>query len=445
MKKNTKLFMNIYLSSLVIGPLIYFIVFHLLSSDSSYYICTEIKNLEFFFNNSEFKFSYPVSCDQTNYYLGFENFNNIITTKDYPYQNRPLYILLVFVVSKILNLVFVIFNVDMNFLFQLSTFLVQLFIVSSGVYLIITSLNINKLKFSQLAILSFIFYLNPLVKWGIFMPSHQLLTFLVIASGLHILGSNNRLSLFNVSLVLGVLFMAHRAFLLVYIIFVLKEIFHQSKKFSYILNNFKYAFLFLLPYILYAIYIRLLGYEPYDAATQYWGQFIWVAYYMVGIVKHSGQWYCQTIPENFICYLKDTLNTIFYLGLPILFSLFNFQRFKKFKNFKIKNFHINLFLLVLIMFVFWSFMGWYPPLRLNLYSIGNGLIIILAIQFLSLTKKIEKILFFSSLLSYFLFLNHWNFENVIFFHPAYLLSGSIMLLFIIISNKNLYSNLNKNE
>ena len=204
MKKNTKLFMNIYLSSLIIGTLIYFIVFHLLSSDSSYYICTEIKNLEFFFNNSEFKFSYPVSCDQTNYYLGFENFNNIITTKDYPYQNRPLYILLVFVVSKILNLVFVIFNVDMNFLFQLSTFLVQLFIVSSGVYLIITSLNINKLKFSQLAILSFIFYLNPLVKWGIFMPSHQLLTFVVIASGLHILGSNNRLSLFNVSLVLGV-------------------------------------------------------------------------------------------------------------------------------------------------------------------------------------------------------------------------------------------------
>ncbi len=445
MKINTKLFINIYLSSLIIGPLIYFIVFHLLSSDSSYFICTEVKNLDFFLNNFKFKFTYPVSCDQINYYLGFENFNNIITTKEYPYQNRPLYILLVFLVSKILNLVFVIFNVDMNFLFQLSAFLVQLFIVSSGIYLIIMCLNINKLKFPQLAILSFIFYLNPLVKWGIFMPSHQLLTFVVIASGLYILGSNNHFSLFKVSIILGVLFMAHRGFLLVYLLYVLRELLNQNKKFYYILNNFKFAFVFLSPYVFYAIYIRLLGYEPYDAATQYWGQFIWVAYYLFGIVKHSGQWYCQTIPENFICYFKDTLNTIFYLGLPILFALLNIQRFKKFKKFKNKNFQNSLYLLVLVMFVFWSFMGWYPPLRLNLYSIGNGLIIILAIQFLSLSKKIEKILFFSSLTFYFLFLNHWNYERVIIFKPIFFLSLVLMLLYFIVGYKNLNEQVRQDE
>ena len=203
--------------------------------------------------------------------------------------------------------------------------------------------------------------------------------------------------------------------------------------------------MFLLPYIFYTIYIRLLGYEPYDAATQYWGQFIWVYYYFINIVKHSGEWYCQTIPENFICYFKDTLKTLYYLGLPILFSVFNFQLFKKIKNCKTKKFEINLSLIVIVLFIFWSFIGWYPPLRFNLYSIGNGLILVLTMQYLYLNKLNEKIFFLASLIFYFLFLNHWNFENVIYFHPAYLLSAISMIIFIIISYRNFDSNVNEDE
>ena len=445
MKQNTKLFMNIYLSSLLIGPLIYYIVFHLLSADSSYYICVEIEHLDFFLNNFEFKFIYPVSCDQINYYLGFENMNNIITTDEHPYQNRPLYILFVSIVSRILNFVFVLFGININFLFQLSTFLVQLFIVSSGIYLIIKTFDVKGLNFLHLIILCFIFFLNPIVKWGIFTPSHQLLTFLVIASGLYILSSKNDLSLFWISLIFGLLFMAHRAFLIIYLLYVLKKLFLQKKRLLYILNNFKFTILFLLPYIFYTIYIRLLGYEPYDAATQYWGQFIWVYYYFINIVKHSGEWYCQTIPENFICYFKDTLKTLYYLCLPILFSVFNFQLFKKIKNCKTKKFEINLSLIVIVLFIFWSFIGWYPPLRFNLYSIGNGLILVLTMQYLYLNKLNEKIFFLASLIFYFLFLNHWNFENVIYFHPAYLLSAISMIIFSIISYRNFDSNVNEDE
>ena len=29
--------------------------------------------------------------------------------------------------------------------------------------------------------------------------------------------------------------------------------------------------------------------------------------------KSEGQWYCQTIPENFICYFQDTKSTLIYL------------------------------------------------------------------------------------------------------------------------------------
>lgn len=437
MKSNTKLFRNIYLSSLIIGPLIYYIIFHLLSTNSSYFICVEIKNLDFFINNFKFKFTYPVSCDQTNYYQGFENMNNIITSDKHPYQNRPLYILFVSIFSKILNFVFVLSGLDINFLFQLSTFLVQLFIVSSGIYLIIQSFDIYELNFFKLMILCFIFFLNPIVKWGIFTPSHQLLTFVVIASGMYILSSNNSYSLFWVSIIFGLLFMAHRAFLLIYLIYVLKEIFLQKKRLLFILNNFKFVFLFLLPYIVYSIYIRLLGYEPYDAATEYWGQFIWVAYFLVGIVKHSGEWYCQTIPENFLCYFRDTINTLYYLAIPIILATGSYLLLNKTISNKQKEKLKNLYIIVSILFVFWSFIGWYPPLRFNLYSIGNGIAIILSIQFLNLRHYSEKFLFLSSVTSYFLFINHWNYENVIIMNPVFFLSVVSMLLYFIVGYKNL--------
>ncbi len=436
MKSNTKLFRNIYLSSLIIGPFIYYIVFQLLSTNSSYYICVEIKNLDFFINNFKFKFTYPVSCDQINYYQGFENMNNIITSDKHPYQNRPLYIFFVSIFSKILNFVFVLSGLEINFLFQLSTFLVQLFIVSSGIYLIIKSFDIHELNFLKLMILCFIFFLNPIVKWGIFTPSHQLLTFVVIASGMYILSSNNSFSLFWVSIIFGFLFMAHRAFLLIYLIYVLKEIFLQKKRLLFILNNFKFVFLFLLPYIFYTIYIRLLGYEPYDAATEYWGQFIWVAYFLVGIVKHSGEWYCQTIPENFLCYFRDTINTLYYLSIPIILATGSFLLNKTISNEQKKKLK-NLFMIVSILFVFWSFIGWYPPLRFNLYSIGNGIVIILSIQFLNLRHYLEKFLFLTSITSYFLYINHWNYENVIIINPVFFLSVVSMLLYFIVGYKNL--------
>ncbi len=362
--------------------------------------------------------------------------NNIITSDKHPYQNRPLYILFVSIFSKILNFVFVLSGLEINFLFQLSTFLVQLFIVSSGIYLIIKSFDIHELNFLKLMTLCFIFFLNPIVKWGIFTPSHQLLTFVVIATGMYILSSNNSFSLFWVSIIFGFLFMAHRAFLLIYLIYVLKEIFLQKKRLLFILNNFKFVFLFLLPYIFYTIYIRLLGYEPYDAATEYWGQFIWVAYFLVGIVKHSGEWYCQTIPENFLCYFRDTINTLYYLSIPIILATGSLLLNKTISN-KQKKKLKNLFMIVSILFVFWSFIGWYPPLRFNLYSIGNGIAIILSIQFLNLRHYSEKFLFLSSITSYFLYINHWNYENIIIINPVFFLSVVSMLLYFIVGYKNL--------
>ncbi len=443
--KYFKLFYKILFSSLFIGLFLYITLFILLKDTSNFYICVDIQNLDLHINSFKFQLNYPVSCDQSNYYMGFENMNNIITSYEHPYQNRPLYILFVSIISKFLNIMLSIFNIEINFLLQLSTFIVQVFIVSIGILLILLSLNIYNLKFLKLLPLCGIVYLNPLIKWGIFVPSHQLLTFVVIASGLYILSSRCNYSLLKISIIFGILFLAHRAFLLIYFLYIFREFLKKEEKFSYILENIKFLLIFILPNIFYLLYIRFLGYEPYDAATQYWGQFIWIGYYLIGIVKHSGQWYCQTVPENFICYFTDTLKTIFYMGIPILFSLFNFIVFGNPLKRKNKEFQVNLILIIIILFTFWAFIGWYPPLRFNLYSIGNGLMIVLLVQFIYLNKNIEKILFFFSLVFYFLFLNHWNYENIIYIQPSYFLSILIMAIFYIVGYRNLNSGVGQNE
>ena len=138
---------------------------------------------------------------------------------------------------------------------------------------------------------------SPLHKWGIFTPSHQLLTLTVLILGVYILENYRDYKIINISAYMGILYMGHRSFLLVYLIFLLMKYFFQKER--EISKYIKSLLVFFVPSIIFYIYIRLLGYYPYDAATEYWGQFIWVLYFLAGKVKSVGEWYCQTIPENF--------------------------------------------------------------------------------------------------------------------------------------------------
>ena len=120
------------------------------------------------------EFIYPESCDQLDYHKGFESLENLIGS-DYIYQARPLYIIPVNLIANILG----IFNLSQTTNLLIATFLFQNLISYISIIILYELIFKNKkydvTKFFQLSI---IVLLSPLFKWGLFDPSHQLLTML---------------------------------------------------------------------------------------------------------------------------------------------------------------------------------------------------------------------------------------------------------------------------
>ena len=82
----------------------------------------------------------------------------------------------------------------------------------------------------------------------------------------------------------------------------------------------------------------------------------------------------------------------------------------------------NLFLIFLVSFSFWAFIGWYPPLRFNLYSVGSFLVLLFCLSFSLIHNSNVIKLTGLPYSTYFLFLNHWNFLGVVNINFGILLS-----------------------
>ena len=175
----------------------------------------------------------------------------------------------------------------------------------------------DELSFVNSLLLPLILLISPLFKWGIFDPSHQLLTFLAILVSIYFVQSNKTVN-FNSSFLFGLLFLLHRSFLVTFAWILLFEIYSNR---NHLIKDFKYkcCLFFLVPTAVYQIYIKLiLGNNTYDANAEYWGQFIWIFDFVRGRVRYASDWHCVTIPENFECYFQDTSNTLLYLLIPFL-------------------------------------------------------------------------------------------------------------------------------
>ena len=77
------------------------------------------------------------------------------------------------------------------------------------------------------------------------------------------------------------------------------------------------------------------------------------------------------------------------MGLPILFTIIYFFKFRFLENKELKII-LNIFLIV---YFFYSLIGWYPPLRFNLYSFSNVLFLFLGISLIS-HKQIKTFIFY---------------------------------------------------
>ncbi len=431
-------FTEIIFTSSSIFLTLYIFLFILYPANSSYFTCNELIQSKFI--NTQISYFIPVSCDLELYMTGVYDIGEIYKF-DYNYQSRPLYILYIKVIYELLGLL-ISNELVLKFL---TFFFAHLLIISVSINLFFLSIKklqvkIDKVKFNYIILFISLF---PIIKWGIFDASHQTLTFLQFAISFHFLiykyEEFGKIYLF--SFLLGLLALSNLTFALPLFFLV----FHKINSLSKVLKNFGKltltSMLFLVPILSWNIFIRSQGYIPYNAATTYWYQFIWLKDYIlagyenVNFNPEDSEYFCMSVPLFLKCYLNDFLRSLIYLfPLPILCIL----SYRNSDKAYIKIYSLafkNLFLIFLISFSFWAFIGWYPPLRFNLYSVGSFLVLLFCLSF-SLIHNSNVIKLTGLTYSiYFLFLNHWNFLGVVNINFGILLSFIFLVVLFFITYK----------
>ena len=93
-----------------------------------YYLgCTENIPRYFIIHNFYFELNYPKMCDEQYYFYGFESINKIYVD-GYVYQDRPLYLLIGFIIYKILSLFNPIFQIEKISLLLLTSLIIQILV-----------------------------------------------------------------------------------------------------------------------------------------------------------------------------------------------------------------------------------------------------------------------------------------------------------------------------
>jgi len=117
--------------------------------------------------------------------------------------------------------------------------------------------------------------------------------------------------------------------------------------------------------------------------------------------------------------------------LPIIFLLIS-HPLSLFKNDLIIN---QLVKFTFFMYLFYMFIGWHPPIRFSYYSIGNLFVIMNIYLLLKEKNNILKFLHTFSLLTYFTYLNHWNFEGIVDLNSGIYISYIILFIYGLVKLK----------
>tara|TARA_X000000368_G_scaffold417249_1_gene413129 strand:- start:5753 stop:6343 length:591 start_codon:yes stop_codon:yes gene_type:complete len=179
-----------------------------------------------------------------------------------------------------------------------------------------------------------------------------------------------------------------------------------------------------------------------------YNQFFWVFDYIRGIDTYGVTgWYCQKLPYNFICYFKDNLNVIKYLYLPFIFVVI-YLVFYGTKLINKKNYLRPLFEVIILVNIFWAFIGWYPPIRFSYYSIGHLIIFLSILIFYEINNLLSKTTYLIGYTSFFIIHNHYNGDIYFQLNLIYIFSAIFYLVtLILLKNRSTIKSLasNKNE
>lgn len=412
---------------------LYIFMFIIYPENSNYFQCNVLtSNIS---KSLELTYLIPVSCDLEVYMVGVNDFSSIVEF-DYNYQTRPLYILSIkfiyIILSKLIGNILIL---------EFMSFLVfHLFITTFSILVVLKCIPSFRDKSASLIyLISGLIILNPIIRYGLFDSAHQTLTLLTFAGSLYFLTqkpfSSSKLYLY--ALIIGLLSMANVSIVLSTIFLLYNKI----KKINQVIQNFSNILItFILvaaPKILWNFYISSKGFIPYNSATQYWHQFVWIKDFILANYENvdynlsEGGYYCMSVPLFVKCYLLDFFKTIIYLSLPILTIFANFYALHKRKTPLIYGYLKNLLLIQALLFSFWAFIGWYPPLRFNLYSIGYFVTLMLCIQFSYLPRDGKFLMAYISVLIYYLFLPHWNYLEILKLNLGLIVSYILFVIYIL--------------
>ena len=444
---NIKIFTIIFLSALFIF-ISFFLFFQV--DPQELFICDIYLEQKISVGTNELNFLYPHSrCDDEIYLGSVQSFQSIFSESNNQYQNRPLYLISNYLTYKFFGIFITSVNSIHDFLPALSFFVTQILFFAIGIYLLIKVLSkYYEISIFNIICITVIASLNPLLQFGIFTPSNQTLSTLVFITTLYLLEKKElKKYLFVYSLFLGLLFLLNRSFFIGIVSVNFYLLLKNRLTLKNLINNFISVLLFFIPNFLYKQYLNSQNILPYDMNTEYYGQFIWLSKYFSSGLGYwftkillpkklfdlrltqawdtTDEWYCFDLPRNFYCYGVDSLNLIKYLLIPTVLLIL-----LKIINRNIEPIYKNVFLIGTISYLFWSLIGWYPPIRFNLYSLGNLIFILLIIEFLKLNKFDEKITYFLILLFSLFHISHWNDTNYLSFNFSDYISITLVIFLI---------------
>ena len=299
-------------------------------------------------------------------------------------------------------------------------------------------INFRIKYFDKIYLVVIFFGLSPVLKWGVFDAAHQTLTVLQFTLCFYFLSKKEKShsEIYFFSFILGLLALANMTFLICLFFLIFEKINAPYKIITNISSLIISCVLVVLPSIFWNQFIIYQGFIPYNAAIEYWKQFIWIkdfilaGYENVNFDLNRAEYYCMSIPLFLKCYLVDFAKTIFYLSPIIYLCILNWLKSRNKNSNKFRQVYGNLLFIYISLFIFWSFIGWYPPLRFNLYGLSYFLLFIYIIQILELTQKVDILFLASIYCLYFLYLNHWNNLNIVSFNLGI---GAAILLMVIYS------------
>lgn len=410
---------------------LYFLVFYIFNKFNDYALCTRIELLETSFSGFNLNYLYTRSCDEEPYFAVLENIKNLYSIDGFQYQNRPIFLIFAYSINKLISN---FFGMDQSlFVFQLSYLILQIFILTITTFVLNHVININN-NYKNFSLTLLFLILSPIFKWTLFEAGSHTQTGIVFLLGIYFFKNLRFIDLFFVHIIIGLLYLSHRSFIVLYLYLLYLIVVNNNTYKIIIKKSLKSSVYFFLP---------ILGYEIFkyyfttgeDHNIEVYNQFFWVFDYIRGYDTNGVTgWYCQKLPQNFICYFKDNLQTIKFLYIPVIFIIFYLIKQKK-SIFK-RDYWRPLFEMFFLINLFWSFIGWYPPVRFSFYSWGHLIIFILVIIYYDLKTTFQKIIFIFAYVLFFFLLNHYNADYYFHLNIWHICSAVLFLLVLFLNMKN---------